>query len=84
LKERQIKIEDMFTDLSDGIILINLLEILSAKQLGKYNKKPTLKPQKLENISAGLRFITSQGIKLVAIGPEGKKNIFYLFLFYFF
>lgn len=71
LKERQLKINEMGTDLADGILLINLLEILSQKPIGfKYNKKPTLKPQKLENVGGGIRFIGAQGIKLVGIGPE--------------
>jgi len=50
------------------LLLIDLLEILSAKEIGRYNKKPKNKPQKLENLNAALNFITHQGIKLVGIG----------------
>jgi len=70
LRYRKLKINELETDLSDGILLIQLLEILSDKSLGKFNKTPKIKPQKLENLSAALKFITSQGIKLVGIGPE--------------
>lgn len=70
LSERLMKLADLETDLSDGIKLINLLEILSGKSLGKYNKKAGIRPQKLENVSTALAFIKSERIKLVAIGPE--------------
>jgi len=70
LRYRALKLENLEDDLTDGINLVQLLEILSDKSLGKYNKAPKLKPQKLENISAALKFIQAQGIKLVGIGPE--------------
>jgi filamin len=70
LRYRAMKINDLATDLDEGVLLVNLLEILSDKSLGKINKTPKMKPQKLENISAALKFITAQGIKLVGIGPE--------------
>jgi filamin len=77
LRYRALKINELDQDLTDGVLLISLLEILSDKSLGKYNKTPKMKPQKLENISAALKFITSQGIKLVGIGPEDihDKNL---------
>eukprot|EP01102_Stenamoeba_stenopodia_P008123 TRINITY_DN230_c0_g1_i4.p1 TRINITY_DN230_c0_g1~~TRINITY_DN230_c0_g1_i4.p1 ORF type:complete len:323 (+),score=106.91 TRINITY_DN230_c0_g1_i4:48-1016(+) len=70
LRYRKAKINDLEFDLHDGVLLIQLLEIISDKSLGKYNQTPKIKPQKLENLSAALKFITSQGIKLVGIGPE--------------
>ena len=48
----------------------NLLEIISGKKLPKWNAKPRIKPQKLENVSIGLQFLQREGIKLVGIGPE--------------
>jgi filamin len=70
LSERMMKINDIGTDLSDGLLLINLLEIISDKQLQGYNKKPKIRAQKLENTGLALRFLKQEGIKLVAIGPE--------------
>jgi filamin len=70
LRYKAQKINDLETDLEDGVLLIVLLEILSDKSLGRYNKTPKMKPQKLENISSALKFIAAQGIKLVGIGPE--------------
>jgi filamin len=70
LLERMMKIEDLGRDLSDGLLLINLLEIISSKQIPNYNKKPKIRAQKLENTGACLQFLKNEGIKLVAIGPE--------------
>eukprot|EP01114_Cavostelium_apophysatum_P014354 TRINITY_DN369_c0_g1_i1.p1 TRINITY_DN369_c0_g1~~TRINITY_DN369_c0_g1_i1.p1 ORF type:complete len:755 (+),score=260.59 TRINITY_DN369_c0_g1_i1:68-2332(+) len=70
LKERMMKIDDLETDLSDGLLLINLLEIISSKSVGKFNKAPKIRTQKLENNSFALKFLQSEGIKLVNIGNE--------------
>ena len=65
-----MKIEDLCGDFHDGIQFCNLLEIISGKKLPKWNTKPRIKAQKLENVSFGLQFLKKEGIKLVAIGPE--------------
>src|SRR5687768_5375682 len=69
-----LKINDLVPDLSDGLMLCNLLEILSGKTfadtVGKFNKKPAIRPQKLENLSFALKFIKLERVKLIAIGPE--------------
>lgn len=68
-----MKIEDLGKDLSDGLLLVNLLEVISSKQIHNYNKKPKIRAQKLENTGAALQFLKNEGIKLVAIGPEGRR-----------
>jgi filamin len=70
LLERMMKIDDLQYDLSDGLHLINLLEVISSKSIPNYNKKPKIRAQKLENTGASLQFLKNEGIKLVAIGPE--------------
>jgi hypothetical protein len=39
--------------------------------LGRYNKAPRMRVQKAENVVKALEFITSRGVKLTNIGPEG-------------
>lgn len=39
--------------------------------LGRYNKNPRMRVQKAENANKALEFITSRGVKLTNIGPEG-------------
>lgn len=72
LKAKLLKIEDLSTDLSDGVRLIVLLELLSQKKLGRYNKKARIHAQKMENNQLALDFITkTERIKLVNIGKSG-------------
>lgn len=70
LKERMMKVDDLEVDLCDGVNLINLLEIISSKTIGKYNKAPKIRTQKLENNLFALKFLQSENIKLVNIGNE--------------
>ncbi|KAF5389247.1 hypothetical protein D9757_003426 [Collybiopsis confluens] len=57
-------------DLSDGVRLIQLMEIMGDVSLGRYNKAPRIRVQKAENVNKALEFITSRGVKLTNIGPE--------------
>eukprot|EP01113_Clastostelium_recurvatum_P018917 TRINITY_DN222_c0_g1_i3.p1 TRINITY_DN222_c0_g1~~TRINITY_DN222_c0_g1_i3.p1 ORF type:complete len:958 (+),score=357.35 TRINITY_DN222_c0_g1_i3:135-3008(+) len=70
LKERILKIGDLSKDLEDGILLINLLEVISSKKIPGFSKAPKVKFQKIENNNLALRFIQNEGLKLVAIGAE--------------
>ena len=69
LKQAGKHIGDLSQDLSDGLRLIALVEVLSAKKLPKHNKRPQFRSQKLENVSVSLRFLErDEGIKIVNIG----------------
>ncbi|KAL6061886.1 alpha-actinin [Balamuthia mandrillaris] len=54
LKERNLQIQNLEEDLKDGILLINLVEILTGKSVGRYNRNPKLKVQKINNINLAL------------------------------
>jgi hypothetical protein len=41
--------------------------------LGRYNRTPRMRVQKAENVNKALEFITSRGVKLTNIGPEGAS-----------
>ena len=45
--------------------------------LGRYNRNPRMRVQKAENVNKALEFITSRGVKLTNIGPEGNYFSFY-------
>ncbi len=69
LKKKLLKIEDLNADFSDGVKLVVLLELLSQKKVGRYNKKARIHAQKMENNQLALDFITkTERIKLVNIG----------------
>ena len=69
LKVSKTKVDDLETDLADGLHLIALLEVLAQpRKVGRFNRNPKNKIQCIENLGAALRFIYSENIKLVNIG----------------
>lgn len=57
--------------LCDGIKLIALVEALSGRSLPRYNKKPAMRTQKLDNVSLVLKFLQEEEkIKIVNIGEN--------------
>jgi len=58
LKKRNMEVKDLSTDLCDGLRLINFFELLCGHQMTeKYDKVPTNRIQKINNLSLGLRFM---------------------------
>lgn len=78
LKTVQKNVGNLETDLSDGLRLIALIEVLSGKKLPKHNKRPNFRSQKLENVSVALRFLEKdEGIRIVNIGMSITKHVFH-------
>ncbi|XP_067205884.1 filamin-A isoform X4 [Linepithema humile] len=67
LKAMNKHIGDLECDLSDGLRLVSLIEVLSQKRLPKHNQRPTFRSQKLENVSVALKFLEDEGIRIVNI-----------------
>ena len=73
LKHVNRNIADLEFDLSDGLRLIALVEVLSGKKFAKFNRRPNFRTQKLENVTMCLRFLEEdEGIKIVNIGELVK------------
>lgn len=69
LKTVSKNVGNLESDLSDGLRLISLIEVLSGKPLPKHNKRPNFRSQKLENVSVALEFLEkAEGIRIVNIG----------------
>jgi hypothetical protein len=49
------------TDLSDGVRLIELMEIMGDTSLGRYYKTPRMRIQMAENVHKALDFIKQRG-----------------------
>ncbi|XP_029456815.1 LOW QUALITY PROTEIN: filamin-B [Rhinatrema bivittatum] len=65
------RIGNLQTDLSDGLRLIALLEVLSQKKMyRKYHQRPTFQQMQLENVSVALEFLERENIKLVSIDSK--------------
>nr|XP_034194132.1 filamin-A isoform X4 [Osmia lignaria] len=67
LKAANKNIDNLETDLSDGLRLISLIEVLAQKKLPKHSQRPTFRSQKLENVSVALKFLDDEGIRIVNI-----------------
>eukprot|EP00061_Rhincodon_typus_P013354 g39675.t1 len=73
LKCMNKRIGDLQKDLSDGLKLIGLLEVLSQKKMyRKYHSRPNFRQMKLENVSVALEFLDRERIKLVSIGKNNN------------
>jgi len=74
LKAVKLEINDLETDLSDGVRLIELAESLAGvKVTQRYNAKPTTRTQKLENVTVCLQFFErQQNVRIVNIGQPAR------------
>jgi len=75
--KRGKKINSVLEDFGDGIMLINLLEVISGEQVGKYNNSPKFRIHMVENMNKALKFIADHDVKLASIGSEEivDKNV---------
>lgn len=75
LRERGLQIGDLFTEISDGILLLNLLEIIGKESVAsvcgrKYNKKPKIKIQMLENCNLIFDYVHARDLQTVNISSQ--------------
>lgn len=70
LAKKGSKIENLLTDLTDGVKLIELLEVIADEKFPKYEKQPKMRIHKVENNVKALKFIKDHDVKLASIGPE--------------
>ncbi|KAI3383250.1 hypothetical protein SNEBB_000251 [Seison nebaliae] len=70
LKQSRSKMEirDLFSDLSNGTLLMILLEQITGEKIGRPNGG-RLRVQKMENVNRALNFVQSK-VRLEGIGPE--------------
>lgn len=70
--KRGMKIEDVGTELSDGVKLVHFFEIISNESLGKYEpaKENMMRIKKAQNLNLVLKFVQSKGIRLLNIGVD--------------
>ncbi|NXW82166.1 SPTN5 protein, partial [Alopecoenas beccarii] len=65
----KVEIQDIYTDLKDGIALMQLLELLSGEALPKPNRGK-MRVHFLENNSKAITFLKSKQVQVKVIGPE--------------
>ena len=78
LKQKNMKVENLFEDIKDGVCLLSLLEVLSGEKL-KMEKGKLMRIHHVNNILTALSFLEQKKIKLVNINAEniadGKPSI---------
>ncbi|XP_068802064.1 spectrin beta chain, non-erythrocytic 5 isoform X5 [Struthio camelus] len=65
----RVVIEDIYTELKDGIYLMQLLELLSGESLPRPNRGK-MRVHFLENNSKAITFLKSKQVQVKVIGPE--------------
>jgi len=81
-KVHHLDIEDLYTDLRDGKLLIQLLEVVSGEKIpvptSKGNMPQIEKFSRLERIGKALDFLQQHNVRLENIGPndieEGREK----------
>lgn len=83
---RDIQVNDVVTEIGDGVLLINLLEVLSETTFpGKFQKNPKMRVHKIDNLNNALKFVWDSGVQMkVKPSAEGKLqfNIIIIILYF--
>ena len=65
LQKRGITVTDLCEQIKDGVIGMNLIELLSASDAGKYTKSPSSRIEMIENNGAFLAQLKSNNMQRV-------------------
>ncbi|RLN69077.1 hypothetical protein BBJ29_000712 [Phytophthora kernoviae] len=71
LSRKRMTIDDLYEDLKDGIRLISLLQIVCREKVcRKFNKKPRMRIQKMENLNFAFAFMQKKNVNVTNIGSS--------------
>ncbi|KAF1330408.1 Alpha-actinin-1, partial [Globisporangium splendens] len=71
LSRKRMQIDDLYEDLQDGIRLISLLQIICREKVcRKFNRKPRMRIQKMENLNFALAFLQKKNVNVTNIGSS--------------
>ncbi|DAZ99518.1 TPA: hypothetical protein N0F65_005390 [Lagenidium giganteum] len=71
LSRKRMQIDDLYEDLKDGIRLISLLQIICREKVcRKFNKKPRMRIQKMENLNFAFAFMQKKNVNVTNIGSS--------------
>jgi Calponin homology (CH) domain len=65
LKPRMLHAHSLDTDFGDGVLLINLLEVVLDKDLAPYKLAPKMPFHKMDNVTKAFRTMKGDGIRLI-------------------
>ncbi|KAJ5069992.1 spectrin/filamin related cytoskeletal protein [Anaeramoeba ignava] len=69
----EIQVNDIVDDYKDGIVLLNLIEVLSESKFeGKYNQRPKMSVHRIDNLNNALKFAWSKGVDM-KVKPSAEQ-----------
>ncbi|KAJ3074916.1 hypothetical protein HDU98_009885 [Podochytrium sp. JEL0797] len=78
LASHEIVMQDLYTELGNGLNLIYALEDATGESVGKYNKRAIMAVHKIDNIAVALNFLSKKGVATQFMTPQdvvdGKKD----------
>jgi hypothetical protein len=80
ISKRGLKVEHLEEDMKDGVILINLLEVLTGKTIERYYKAPKSRTYMIANHTIALAFMGQQKLGSNC-SAQGKNTLLDLHLF---
>ena len=82
LGESAPQVENLNSDLSTGVLLIELIASVYNVKKPNYNKKPTLYAHYLDNVSIALKMLETAGIKMPFLKAQSKQIPLISFIYY--
>ncbi|KAJ3423511.1 faciogenital dysplasia protein [Anaeramoeba flamelloides] len=70
LATRNLKVNNFQQDLSNGILIINLLEIITGDSVGRFNKNPRIAIQKRDNFDLVFTFMKKKGTHVIGCSTQ--------------
>ncbi|KAJ5066873.1 alpha-actinin [Anaeramoeba ignava] len=69
----EMRINDIVDDYKDGLVLMNLIEVLSESKFeGKYNLRPKMSVHRIDNLNNALKFAWSKGVDM-KVKPSAEQ-----------
>ncbi|KAJ5073429.1 alpha-actinin-2 [Anaeramoeba ignava] len=69
----EMQINDIVDDYKDGLVLMNLIEVLSESKFeGKYNQRPKMSVHRIDNLNNALKFAWSKGVDM-KVKPSAEQ-----------
>ncbi|XP_050931317.1 neuron navigator 2 isoform X1 [Lates calcarifer] len=67
-------IKDLQTDVTDGVLLAEIIQVVANEKIGDINGCPKSRSQMIENIDACLSFLAAKGVNIQGLSAEEIRN----------
>ncbi|XP_026033562.1 neuron navigator 2 isoform X9 [Astatotilapia calliptera] len=67
-------IKDLQTDVTDGVLLAEIIQVVANEKIGDINGSPKSRSQMIENIDTCLSFLAAKGVNIQGLSAEEIRN----------